>query len=169
MKKFSKKSKGVTLLELMVTVAIGGALLAYGIPAYHDFSVRQKMSNDVNDWVGDMTLARTTAVKMGQRVVIQSMGGWKNGWQVYHDVDGNNLFDPAVDNLIRMADEVKGDMVMDATTSGSGGTIGFDNLGSLTGPALLNGGFQMTFSHNDVAESISATVSPSGLIATKKL
>ncbi len=167
MKKYSKRNRGFTLLELIVTITIGGVLLAYGIPAYHDFSVRQKMSNDINDWVGDMTLARTTAVKMGQKVVIQSMSGWKNGWQVYHDVDGNNLFDPAVDNLLRMADEVKGDMVMDASTSG--GTIAFDNLGSLTGPALLNGGFQMTFSHQDVTQSISATVSPSGLIATKKL
>ena len=127
------------------------------------------MSNDINDWVGDMTLARTTAVKMGQRVVIQSATGWKNGWQVYHDVNGDNVFDPAVDNMLRMAGEVKGDMVMDAATSGSGGTIVFDNLGSLAGPAVLNGGFQMTVSHEDVADSISATVSPSGLIATRKL
>ena len=169
MKNKSKKNQGFTIIELMVALLIASTLMAYGIPAYHDFTVRQKMANDINDWLGDVTLTRVTAIKMGQRVVIQSLAGpdWKNGWQIFLDVDGDDVYTAAIDDLIRIKQNVGGDMTMDSAASG--GTIAFDNLGALTGLALFGGGFQMSIDHADVSKSVLATVSPSGMISTVDL
>ena len=169
MKNKSKKSQGFSIIELLVALVIASILMSYGIPAYHDFTVRQKMSNDINDWLGDVTLTRITAVKMGQRVVIQSLAGsdWKSGWQIFLDVDGDDVYTAAVDDLIRIKQDVGGNMTMDSTASGD--TIAFDNLGALTGFALLGGGFQMNIDHVDISKSVLATVSPSGMISTVNL
>jgi len=166
MKNKSKKSRGFSIIELMVTLVIASILMSYGLPAYRDFTVRQKMTNDINDWLGDVTLTRVTAVKMGQRVVIQSLAGsdWKSGWQIFLDVDGDDIYTAAIDDLIRIKQNVGGDMTMDSAASG--GTISFDNLGALTGLALLGGGFQMNISHVGVSKSVLATVSPSGMVST---
>ncbi|MBL4660948.1 MAG: GspH/FimT family pseudopilin [Alcanivoracaceae bacterium] len=169
MKNKSKKSQGFSIIELMVTLLIASILMSYGLPAYHDFTVRQKMTNDINDWLGDVTLTRVTAVKRGQRVVIQSLAGsdWTNGWQVFMDVDSDDVYTAAIDDLIRIKQNIGGDMTMDSAASGD--IIAFDNLGALTGLALLGGGFQMNIDHVDVSKSVLATVSPSGMISTVDL
>ncbi len=43
-----KNTKGFTLIELMIVIAILGILLAIAIPAYQDYSIRAKVSEGLN-------------------------------------------------------------------------------------------------------------------------
>ncbi len=42
-----RKSKGFTLIELMITVAIVGVLAAVALPAYQDYTIRAQMTEAV--------------------------------------------------------------------------------------------------------------------------
>jgi type IV fimbrial biogenesis protein FimT len=55
--------RGFTLLELMVSLAIVGTLLAVGIPAMGDFIRNSRITGAANDVMGALHYARSEAVK----------------------------------------------------------------------------------------------------------
>ncbi|WP_310735223.1 GspH/FimT family pseudopilin [Dokdonella fugitiva] len=78
-----RSAHGFTLLELMVTVAIVAILAAMAFPSYREFTTRMTTSNNTNELIGALNLARSEAVKRGRQVaVIAINGNWANGWQV---------------------------------------------------------------------------------------
>lgn len=87
------KSKGFTLIELMIVIAILGILLAIAIPAYSDYAIRTKVSEGLNmsvfakEYVSEMRLGQnvyptsnataglaTVTTKFVQSVTIKSQG-----------------------------------------------------------------------------------------------
>lgn len=81
---------GFTLIELMVTVLVGGILLAVGVPAFHNFVMNDRDIGQANSLVSSFNYARTEAVKRntGGVTVCASANGttcsgtWTNGWIV---------------------------------------------------------------------------------------
>jgi type IV fimbrial biogenesis protein FimT len=100
-------AEGVTLIELMVTLAVVGVLLAVGIPAIGDLIATNRMSSAVNALVSSVHLARSEALKTGDRVSVCASTNWDSaapscngnnladGWIVFVDsITQNNNVDP---------------------------------------------------------------------------
>jgi type IV fimbrial biogenesis protein FimT len=62
--------KGLTLVELLVTIAVLGILLTIALPDLRSFVVSNRMSSDVNAFVGLVNYARSEAITRNQSVVI---------------------------------------------------------------------------------------------------
>lgn len=62
--------RGFTLLELMITIVIAGILLAIAIPSMHDTIVQNRLTANVNEFIGAATFARSEAIKRGRPVTL---------------------------------------------------------------------------------------------------
>jgi type IV fimbrial biogenesis protein FimT len=96
------KQSGVTLLELMVTLAVMAILLAAGIPAYSSFVHKTRLTGAANGLLSSLYLARSEAIKRNSRTVLcpsltgsacSNDGRWEHGWIVFHDVNNNGVLD----------------------------------------------------------------------------
>ena len=61
--------RGITLLELMITVSIAAILLVVGIPSFKEFMARQRMKAAVGSLHNDLLMARSEAVHRNAVVV----------------------------------------------------------------------------------------------------
>lgn len=110
-------SRGFTLIELMVTLAVAVVLLTVGVPGFKSMIERNKNAAAVNGFISSMTYARSEAVKRGAYVSVcasdarlednreqQRCTGsdWVGGYAVFMDADrGCNPTDGA--GVLRVA------------------------------------------------------------------
>ena len=59
----SVKSSGFTLVELMITLAIAGILVAVGIPSFNSTISDSRLTSYANEFVTALNLARSEAIK----------------------------------------------------------------------------------------------------------
>jgi len=75
--------RGFTLVELIITVALVAILAALALPSYREFSTRMTVTDNTNNLIGALNMARAEAVKRGRAAaLIANDGDWSNGWQV---------------------------------------------------------------------------------------
>jgi type IV fimbrial biogenesis protein FimT len=87
-----RREKGLTLVELMVTLAVAIVILAIGIPAFNAMSARDISAATVNSLVTALQQARTEAISRGVGVAVQAeSSSWQNGWFTCCDAAGNRL------------------------------------------------------------------------------
>jgi type IV fimbrial biogenesis protein FimT len=101
----TRLTKGFTLIELMVTVAVVAILIAIASPSYRFLVLNNRMAAQSNEMLSALQLARAEAVNRGTRVsVCKSANGtacttaltWAQGWIVFIDggtagtVDGSD-------------------------------------------------------------------------------
>ena len=78
----NKKTSGLTLIELLVTVAVVMVLLVLGVPQFRTITASNRLTTSINLLQGDLAFARTEAIKRGMPVTISSAatnwatGGW---------------------------------------------------------------------------------------------
>jgi len=82
-----KKQSGLSLVELMVTLAIAAVLLTYAIPNMREFLLRQTLHTKANDMLVDFVFARAEAINRGEPIKITANTNWKSGWEIT-DKDG---------------------------------------------------------------------------------
>lgn len=75
-----RKQHGVTLTELLVTIAIIGILAAIAVPSYRDTIERNRLKQAVEAFKSDMQFARTEAIKRSQDVAISRSPGNAGAW-----------------------------------------------------------------------------------------
>lgn len=86
---------GLTLIELMVTLAVAVVMMAMAVPSISDFLENHQVAALKSSLSGAVALARSEAVKRGQPVILQAIGEgpsgneYLNGWEVVVDEDGN--------------------------------------------------------------------------------
>lgn len=87
-------SRGVTLIELMVTIAVAAILLAAAVPSFTSLIQNNRAATQVNEFVTAVHAARGEAIKRGMPVTLcasnnqrQCNAGstWSGGWVVFED------------------------------------------------------------------------------------
>lgn len=104
-----QRQRGLTLVELMVTLAAAIILLAVGMPLFSGIVGNNRAVAQANDLLSAFKLARSEAVKRTDNVTICAIdnpaaavpacgdaGDWGNGWTVFFD-DGS-----AIDEHLRV-------------------------------------------------------------------
>lgn len=87
----SPRTRGFTLIEMMVTVAILAVLMAVASPSFSNLRLTSSLANIANSLVASARLARTSAIARNTTVTMcpsstgtscSSLGGWEQGWVV---------------------------------------------------------------------------------------
>ncbi|QKQ27716.1 GspH/FimT family pseudopilin [Candidatus Reidiella endopervernicosa] len=113
----TNRDNGFTLLELLFTLAIGGIILAMAVPSFKTFAMNNRLTTQNHALVASLTLARSEAIKRGQRVVVcKSSDGascstantinWENGWIVFVDSDNDSTIDSG--ETLRVSETLEG-------------------------------------------------------------
>ena len=111
------KQSGFTLIELLVVLAIAAIITTTAIPSFQSFIQNNRMSTTVHSFVSSLNLARSEAVKRGERVTVcksnnsstcSNSGNWDQGWIVFVDSNDNGQRESGTEELIRAHNAVAG-------------------------------------------------------------
>lgn len=117
------KQAGVTLIELMITVAIMGILAAIAVPNFVKMVASSRVKSATADLVADFAYARSEAKKRSVRVgVARPNDLWQGGWLVFVDADKNGY--DADDEVLKMVTKpLYGSTVSGAVVTSSAAAI----------------------------------------------
>jgi type IV fimbrial biogenesis protein FimT len=129
------RTRGFTLIELMIAVAIFAILLVLAGPMYSDFMGNTQIRTAAENSLAGVRLAQTSAVKTNRpaKVVIDASAG--GGWDVY-------LFDENTGDYATTALEsyrwIAGAPKAVVTLPGGGTEVAFDGLGRVCTTVLCS-------------------------------
>ncbi len=115
---------GFTLVELMITVAIGMIILTLAVPSFNETIENNRITTQTNDLVAALNLTRMEAIHRGTSVSIcassnqascSGSNDWSSGWIVYED--SNTTGTTAIKELIRTWSSLSGSPSVTASNS----------------------------------------------------
>lgn len=119
-----KGSRGFTLVELMVGIAVLAILTVIGLPAFSGIFERSRADADISELLRAMNLARIEAINHSEDVTIRTLSDDDWAQDLVIERDG--------DVVRRYAGLIKGAVV---TATGGVDSVVFDSLGGLKTPA----------------------------------
>ena len=105
-------NQGVTLVELLVTLALAGILATIAVPAFRELILNNRRAAQLNAMTASLMLARSEAVKTGANAVVCISDGaalpdcdtagtqWEDGWLVIVDSDKDGTVSRADGDLV---------------------------------------------------------------------
>lgn len=133
------QSRGFTLLEVMVVLAIVAILTTLAAPSFVAMIQSNAVSGNVNTFIADVRYARSEAVRRGGAVLMcrsdapeatapvcnttAGTNGWASGWIIFEDRDDSLNYSAAADanQLLKVQGPITNlDSIME--TSGAGAT-----------------------------------------------
>lgn len=115
--------KGFTLIEILVTIGILAILLSAAAPSMRDMVLNNRVTSLTNDLLSDLAVARSEALKRGQRVVVCKNAGndaacgngqWNMGWLLFVDTDSDSTLDTG-ETILRVRQTLTSDMTVTST------------------------------------------------------
>lgn len=124
-------SRGFTLIELMVVMALVAVLAALATPEFKRAMAVQQLSGAASDLAAAAMQARSEAIKRNRRTLVQPTSGtdWSQGWRVYLDLNVNASYDSGSDTLVLTSLPLPGEVAVNGLTNIN--VIGFDPSGFL--------------------------------------
>jgi type IV fimbrial biogenesis protein FimT len=104
----NRRSRGITLIELMIVVVIVAAVAALGAPSMRTFFINNRLDTANSEFLAALNLARNEAMRRGAPVSIRRLSAtasdWTQGWEIFVDIDRNGARDAAnpQEELIRV-------------------------------------------------------------------
>jgi type IV fimbrial biogenesis protein FimT len=164
----SSGNKGLTVIELLITIAVAAILLSVAVPSLQTFTANNQIFAAQASIVEGLNLARFTAVTSGEEVAICpsanesacSDDNWDKGWIVFDNSDGNEI--PADAERLRVSTLTGG-----LSDSANGQMVVFESDGTTT----LSSAVTITICHmdTDVTDQCrQVSVTPFGVISSSK-
>ncbi len=96
-----KHSKGLTLIELMVTLVVLAILVGVAAPGMIDLVRSNRLTSQTNLFATALAIARSESIKRNVNVVICKRDGtscdnsknWEDGWVIFADSDADQQLD----------------------------------------------------------------------------
>ncbi|VAX12971.1 hypothetical protein MNBD_GAMMA24-2606 [hydrothermal vent metagenome] len=147
-----KHSYGLTLIELMVTLAVFAIVAVLAFPGFRLYQQNSNRVSQINDLIATFNLARSEAVKRNLAVSVcastdqatcSNVNNWTTGWIVFVDdnnngvtdpTDGNGVFDTAANEttLLQAHGRLSGANVVYTDIANSAVAVRFNNRGMPT-------------------------------------
>lgn len=106
MSKRQPRERGLTLIELLVTLSIAVILVTIAVPSFQDFFRRNRVDSAASDFMAALNYARSEAIRRGVNVSIcKSANGtscntspcvaddpkhcWEQGWIIFVNLDND--------------------------------------------------------------------------------
>ncbi|MDH0304680.1 MULTISPECIES: GspH/FimT family pseudopilin [unclassified Pseudomonas] len=86
------KQQGVTLMQMMCTLAVASLLTQLGLTAYNNFSEEQHQAAVARELAQALRAARNQAALLRKAVLVEPLeGDWGKGWRISQEHDGQGL------------------------------------------------------------------------------
>ena len=141
-----QRRAGFTLVELVVTIAIAGILIALAAPSFVTTTQKMRALGEANGFANDLQFARSEAIKRGQPVSLcvssngtscLTTGTWQQGWIVFADPLGDLTVSAATTLRVQkswIGSDTFKDLVAPSTATSS---ITFSREGFLAGSTAI--------------------------------
>lgn len=160
---------GITLIELLISMAIIVVMTTVAIPSYQSLTAHNRIVSQTNQLVAAIRLARSEAIKRGTPVTIckrsnyqcdTSTDGWEKGVLVIADANGNGKKN-AGDFVIYTSEPLTGNFSIQGD-AGVSSRITFNRFGGAQG---FSGTLTVCGDGSSPAHANAILISPTGRIS----
>jgi type IV fimbrial biogenesis protein FimT len=141
------RSRGATLIELAILLAIAAVLALLALPNYREWIADSRLRTQSEALAWTLNRARSEAMRTGHRVTVckspdqrscATEGGWDQGWLIFIDEDRDGMRDADEVTL-----HVEGPAQHAVTLAANHPLANYVSYTSVGHPRLVNGGLQM--------------------------
>lgn len=149
-------ARGVTAVELMVTVAVLAILLVVAVPSFTETIRRNRLETAVHTFLNALNFARTEAIRRGQSVTIRKSGSqWEEGYVVFLDTDSDGTLD-SNELTLRTCSPLPSDYTMRTNSTNFANFIRYSARGEVANNAV--GGYFVFCSGGQLARARAVVV-----------